>query len=185
MKRKYKEQVLKLRDNHTWKAPPGHKIVVLDRGAVRFNFPESWMVVPESDALKLYDVAPPDDNCRLSVSFMRTPPVDWSELPLAGLLESVMAKDDDPSARPVGKTVRVPRQDVEIVWMETSFEDPVEHREGRSRVAVARGRNIHAIFTLDFWPEDAPRLAAMWQEVMRSVELGRYVSDPTKGDVLH
>jgi len=177
---------LRLKDNHTWKAPPGHKIVILDRGAARFNYPESWHVEPASDALKLYDVAPPDDNVRLSVSLIHhTPNIDWSELPLDALLQSTLEKSPDDSAQPVTGVERIARKDVEIVWQEISWQDPVEHREARSRVAVARGRTVHAILTLDVWPEDWPRVKAMWLEVMRSLELDRYVKDPTRGDVVH
>jgi len=185
-KPKFTERVLKLKDNHTWQAPPGHKIIILDRGALRFNYPASWHVEPDTDAIKLYDVAPPDDNVRLSVSLIHhAPNIDWKELPLDALLKSTLDKSPEDSAQPVTDVERIARKDMEIVWQEMSWQDPVEHREARSRVAVARGRTAHAILTLDFWPEDWPRIKTMWLEAMRSLEMDRYVKDPTRGDVIH
>jgi hypothetical protein len=182
-KPKWTSKTLKLKDNHTWKAPPNHVVVVVDRGAVRFNIPDSWHVEPDSEALKLYDKKPPKDDCRLSVTCIHTPPVDWTELPLAPLLDAV-SRDDTILDRTRGEIITVARKDAEIVWLEVTWQDPIEHREARSRIAVARGSNVHVVFTLDFWPEDAKRLEPVWKEVLRSIELNRYVSDPLKGDVL-
>ncbi len=84
-----------------------------------------------------------------------------------------------------GSIVHVPRQDIEIAWIETYFMDPTEKRAAFSRLAIARGWNIQALITMDFWADDAARVLSVWDEVMRSVELGKYVQDPTKGDVLH
>ena len=186
MKRKSKgrweKQTLKLRDSHTWKAPPGYNIFVADRGAVRFNFPHGWIIVPASDCTELYDRKPPDDNCRLAVSYMRLPPIDWSGLPLAQLISTIV--DGDPrKVLSRGEVVKVPRPDLEAAWAEISFMDPQENREAFSRIALARGRNLQALITFDFWPEGAALLGPIWDEVMRSVELGQYVDDPTLGDV--
>lgn len=177
---KWEKRTLKMRDDATWKAPDGYAIFVADKGAVRFNVPKSWVVKPKDNRIELYDREPPDDDTRLSLTVFRTPPVDWSELPLSRLLADV-TKDSDER----GPIRTHPRPDVEIVWTEMPFDDPVEHRPACSRVVLARGQNIHALLTLDFWVDDTQRLEPMWQELLRSVELGRYVSDPTRGDVLH
>jgi hypothetical protein len=63
--------------------------------------------------------------------------------------------------------------------------DPSKHREAFSRIALARSRNLQALVTFDFWPEDITRLNPVWEEVIRSLELGRYVDNPTVGDILH
>src|SRR4051812_47263730 len=34
------KEELKLKKNHSWKAPPGYRIFVADQGAVRFNIPQ-------------------------------------------------------------------------------------------------------------------------------------------------
>ncbi|HET7089251.1 MAG TPA: hypothetical protein VFL17_11405 [Anaerolineae bacterium] len=183
-KRRWTKQTLTLKDTHSWKAPPGYNIFAADRGAVRFNFPHGWVVVPAADCIELYDRQPPDDDCRLAVSYLRLPPIDWSGLPLAQLITTVVEGDHrEVLAR--GAIVNVPREDLEVAWTEIRFMDPQEHREAFSRVALARGQNLQALITFDFWADDAPRLRPVWDEVMHSVELGRYVADPTTGDVLH
>jgi hypothetical protein len=83
-----------------------------------------------------------------------------------------------------GDIVKVKRADLEAAWTETRFLDPHEHRKTCSRIAIGRAMNLQTLITFDFWEEDAARLAPVWDEVLRSVELGRYVDDPTRGDVL-
>lgn len=183
-KQKWKQSTLRMKDNHRWNATPGHKIIVLDKGALRFNYPEKWVVVPEEHSINLYDKQPPKDDCRLAVSYLRLPTLDWSELPLSQLIDVASAGTDDRPTQSRGELVTEPRSDVELAWVQVTFDDPVEHRDAYTRIAIARGFNLQALVTLDFWPEDAPRLESVWKEVMRSIELGRYVVDPTVGDVL-
>jgi hypothetical protein len=189
-KRKHKPQwqkkTLRLKDNHTWKAPKGYKIVVLDRGAVSFNIPEGWLVAKLEPNLELHDNPPPNDNARISVSFWRFGPgIDWTGLPLGPLLIQATegAHQDDILAR--GEIIKSERTDLELVWTEHRFLDPQEKREAYSRIALARGWDIHALITCDFWVDDAERLIPIWSEVLRSLQLGRYIEDPTKGVVTH
>src|SRR5919199_982170 len=177
---KWKKQVLKMKPDHGWRAKPGHKIFVADRGAVRFDYPQEWVVEPGEKSVKFYDVAPPDDNCRLEVSFMRLPPIDWSGLPLQQLVE-VAVKGDERNPIAEEEMRYVKRADLELAWTEITFIDPVEKREARSRICVGRGSNIQPLITLDFWPEDAERVNPVWDEVLRSLELGQYIQDPTRG----
>ncbi|MBI4531136.1 MAG: hypothetical protein HY709_06390 [Candidatus Latescibacteria bacterium] len=183
-KPRWDKQTLKLKDTHAWKAPPGYNVFAADRGAVRFNFPHGWVVVPASGCIELYDQQPPNDNCRLAVSYLRLPPIDWSGLPLAQLITTVV-EGDHRKALVGGDIINVPRTDVEVAWTEICFMDPQEHRGALSRIAIARGWNVQALITFDFWVEDTVRFGPVWDEVVRSVELGRYVDDPTRGDVLH
>jgi hypothetical protein len=44
---------------------------------------------------------------------------------------------------------------------------------------------MQALITLDYWPEDAVWLNPIWDKVLYTLELGRYVTDPTKGDMIH
>ena len=39
----YVKKRLKLKDNHSWQAPTGYKILVLERGAVSINIPRHGM----------------------------------------------------------------------------------------------------------------------------------------------
>jgi hypothetical protein len=185
-KQKWTERAYRLPDNSSWKCPDGYRILVLDRGAVRINIPDKWEVVPGDDgSIKVYDAPPPKDDCVLAVSYLRLPPgIDWTDLPLSQLLEVAVHKDPH-GRKPHSPMVTEPRTDIEVAWQEMVFTDPVEKREARSRIAFARGHNIQALMTLDFWPADGPRIEPAWKEVMRSVDLGRYVRDPLKGDVLH
>ncbi len=186
MKKKFrwKKQILALKDNHAWEALPGYEIFVADRGAVRFNFPKDWFVKPASDCIELYDQKPPNDNCRLAVSYLRLPPVDWSGLPLSELIESAV-KDDRRNIISRSKITNVPRDGIEVVWTEVCFIATNEPRAAYSRLALARGSNLQALITFDFWADDAKRLSPVWNEVVRSVELGMYIKDPTKGDTNH
>jgi hypothetical protein len=183
-KQNWTQQTLRMKDNHTWKAPGGYKIVVMDRGAVSFNVPQNWLVA-KLEPFELNDAPPPDDNARLSVTFWRNPPgIDWTGLPLKQLLlQSTTGVGHDTLSR--SEVLKLPRADLEIVWNEHRFMDPVEHREAYSRHALARGWDVHALLTLDLWVTDAEKLQPMWDEVMRSLQLGRTIEDPTKGPTLH
>jgi len=179
-----KEQ-LKLKKNHNWKAPDGYRIFIADRGAVRFNIPEGWVVEPDSDSIKFYDVKPPDDNCRLACSYLRLPPqVDWSSLPLDNLINVALNGDERNPVRE-GEIVHKQRPDLEAAWADYRFVDPVLKRAAYTRLCIARGSLIQALLTFDYWPEDAARFAPVWAEVIRSLQLGRYIEDPTVGDVVN
>ena len=188
MARKVGKQGLRLKENHGWRSKPGYQIFVAERGAVRFDFPQGWVIKPEAGPIKLHDREPPDDTCVLQMSLFRTPPgIDWTELPLAPLLAGAMKDDpDDGDVIERGEIQHVKRSDLEYAWRETRHTDPNEHREARSRSCLARGSDIHVLLTLDFWPEDAERLEPVWNEVLRSLRLGQYVADPTVGPpVMH
>lgn len=178
------EETLKLKKNHTWKAPPGYRIFVADRGAVCFNIPQDWIIEPDSDSIKFYDGKPPDDNCRLACSYIRLPPIDWSGLPLSELIR-VATEGDERNLAGDGQLVHREREDLELAWRDFSFNDPAEHRQAYTRMCIARGSNIQTLITLDYWPEDAERLASVWEEVVRSLQLGRHISDPTLGEIVH
>ncbi len=179
-------KTLHLQDNHSWNAPDGYKIAVLDRGAVSFNFPESWHLV-KMEPFELNDDLPPNDDARISVSFWRLPPgVDWTGLPLAPML--VQSTHIDKSERKIlerSSIVTVERDDIELMWTEYRFIDPVEKREAYTRIAIGRGFDVQVLITSDYWVDDAQRLRPIWLEVMRSLQLGRTIQDPTKGVTLH
>jgi len=178
---KWKKETLKLKKDHEWKAKPGYRIFVADQGAVRFNFPQDWIVQPDSDSTKFYDREPLEDaDCRLECSYLRLPPIDWSGLPLSQLVQ-VAVEGGHRALVPVGRLIHMEREGVELAWAEFQFIDPNEHREASTRICIGRGSTIQTLITLDYWPQDAIPLSAVWDEVMRSLELGRYVNDPTIG----
>jgi hypothetical protein len=187
----WKKQTLKMRDDHTWKAPDGYIIVVVDRGALRFNVPKTWHIKMEDNQLRVYDAEPPNDEAGLVVTVMHLPPgIDWTGLPLDTLLEQSTTENGptDPEGNQIlssSKVFPVEREDIELVWREIKFIDAKEKRPAFSRHILARGFDVAALITFSFWEGDEANYTAAWEELLRSIELGRYVDDPTRGDVLH
>jgi hypothetical protein len=177
----FHEAVLKLQEGPTWKCKPGYKIFVLDQGLLRFDIPEDWVVEPGDTSVKFYDRKPPDDNCRLEVSLLHHPQIDWSLLPLDQLLRHLGHRRSGEEIRNQGM-YRQNRPGLDLVWVEETFIDPNESKPARSRIAIVRGTNGHALVTLDFWEEDAGRLLPTWDEVMRSIDMGLKVRDPAMGE---
>ncbi len=173
----WNRSVHKLPDNHQWQAKPGYNIFVGDAGAIRFDIPEDWIVEPASDAIKFYDKQPPDDDCLMQVSVFHLPPgLDMSELPLPQLFGDTVLKDEDRDMTVRGRVKQFQRPNLEMIWVEAQFTDPNENREARSRSCLARGNDIHALITLVYWPEHRQRFVPIWNEVLRTLRLGEYVS---------
>ena len=84
-----------------------------------------------------------------------------------------------------GEIVHKQRPDIEAAWADYRFVDPVLKRTAYTRLCIARGSLIQALLTFEYWPEDAARFAPIWAEVIRSLQLGRYITDPTVGDVIN
>ncbi len=177
---KWDKRTLKLPEKHGWHARPGYKIFVADRGAVRFDFPEDWVVVPTEDSIKFHDKPPPDDDCTLGLSVMRLPPGDWSGLLLATLVRQVI-EHDSRGVTAVGEVVEVRRTDLELAWAEVRFIDPIENRPARSRTCLARAQDVQPLITFDFWEPEAPRLGKVWDEILRSLRVAEPILDPTMG----
>src|SRR5207247_11148571 len=75
-------------ENHGWTAPESYNVFVADRGALRLNFPDGWIVKPGEASICFHDREPPEDRCCIEVSYLRLQPIDWSGLPLPELLKS-------------------------------------------------------------------------------------------------
>src|SRR6266545_3661796 len=155
-------EVYELPENHRWTARAGHKILVLDRGAVVLEFPRDWFVQPGREQTDIRDRATAGEStCVLAVSYLRLPPVDWSGLPLGELLLPAVQGDGREHIAS-GPTI-------------------AGRREARCRICLARGRGVQCLLSLDFWPEDETRLHAVWENVLDSLRLGVPVDDPTRG----
>jgi len=173
---RFEKTQLKLKEGHTWRCGPGYKICVLAEGALRFDVPRDWFSEPGETSLRIYDLTPPDDNCRLEVSLLRHAQIDWSGLSLDQLIRNSIG------ARTCDEDLDIHRQQrpgVEIAWVESSSME--NGKQARSRLAIVRGVNAHALFTLDFWATDAARFTPVWDEIMRSIDMGLKVDDPTVG----
>jgi hypothetical protein len=178
------KETLGLGIDHTWRAPDGYNIFVADKGAVRLNYPHGWIVKPDSDSIKFYDREPPDDDCRLAVSYIRLPPIDWSDLPLSRLVDAAI-QGDSRGITHRSDFIDVVRPGLEICWVELTFFDKTLKRTAHSRLCIGRGSNIQSLLTFEFWPEDREKFDPAWNEVIRSLDLGLHIEDPTKGEVIH
>jgi hypothetical protein len=179
----WEKEELRLHSQHGWRAKSGCKIFVANHGAVRFDYPDSWVVIPDDDSVKLYDKEPPNDDSRLAVSYLRLPSIDWSGLALSTLIEAGRRGDERP-IHSWGPIVEVRRGDLELAWREVGFIDPVERREAKSRMCIGRRSNLQCLITFDFWESDISWCSAAWDVVLETLELGEYVSDPAIGPVI-
>jgi len=169
-------------EEHGWSARPGHRILVLDRGAVRLEYPETWVVRASGDCIRVYDRTPPDDDCVLGVSYLRLlRDVDWSSLPLSQLLAAALGSDPRRFHRqdPVLDESRI---DTDLAWRQCSFRDASQQeREALARICIARCPPVQALLTFDFWLSDLERCDEVWNGVLASLRLGEWVEDPRAG----
>lgn len=177
---KWVKSTLELQPDHRWQSQPGYKIFVAGRGAVRFDVPADWVFEPAEKSFKFMDGKPPNDECCLEVSFNLLPEHDWSDFPLKLVLKQVT----DRETRNVierGEIFTVKRQTARIVWTQIKFIDSQENREAYSRTCIGIGSNVQCLITFDYWVDDAPRVEHVWDEVLRTLTLGLFISDPRTG----
>lgn len=181
--RKWHKKAIKLPRDHAWVSRPGCKVLVLEAGAVRFDYPEAWVVIPDDDSMKLHDKPPPDDDCRLAVSFMRIPQIDWSGLPIASLVEQ--AGQVDTRAIVSREKIRAERLGpIELAWSEVRIDVPSEKREACGLLCLARKGRVQALITFDFWVADRERCLRIWRTVLNSLELDVKYDRPASGRVV-
>jgi hypothetical protein len=175
-------QKLKLKRNHSWKSKPGYSICVLDRGLVRFDYPSGWVVESKDGAVYLHDLEPSIESCDLGVSIFRVPPEVAAALPMEELL--VRSLDTDRKPYQQSEPRRLPRQDVEIVWLEQHYLESTQNRDARFRVALASGPVI-CLVSMNYWSNRAGKLEPVWDNVLRTLQLSdEIITDPTKGPVV-
>jgi hypothetical protein len=178
------KETLDLKPDHNWQGPPDCKIFVAGRGAVRFNVPHNWHFEPQEKSFKFVDKQPPKDDACLEVSYNHLPPNDWNLFPLKSTLKKIMA-DDSRNPIETSEVFTVKRQTAKIVWCEIKFIDTQEEpREAFSRTCVGLGSNIQCLITFEYWADQAEQMIPVWDEVMRSLTLGLYISDPRTGFAL-
>lgn len=169
----------KLKRDHGWKAKPGNAICVLDRGAVRLEFPSKWIVKQHPDSVQIHDAEPPNDDCVLGVSRFQAPE-DAGSVPLRELIAAVSAGDDREILESK-EIVEISRGDLELAWKEVRYLEPEKKKEAFSRIAIGHGSDVYCLITFDFWADQATRFPPVWDEVLRSLVLGWYVEDPASG----
>ena len=184
---KWRKSEHKLAENHGWRAAPGNRILVLDKGDLQFEFPQNWHVTPEEGAIKVTDKPPPNDDCVLRVSVLRFPPLKAGHPSVEMLLQNAFIHAKQ--MLDVEDMQRVPREDLAVVWGEYREIDSKENREAIWRMAMAHApsptRNLYGFLTFGFWPEHADRAAPVWDHVLKSMIMDRPVADPVRGPVFH
>ena len=188
--------VFNLPENHRWTAKPGNVVFVADRGALRFEIPQQWIVKPSKTSVKFTDAKPPnDDMClEVSISYLTSAygrNVDWSNLSLSEMLKQVAAEDDSgdgkaknrKSTKNIGAPLTIKLGSLQMAWVETEFIDPGEKRPAYSRIGIAldTAAGIHAVLTMSFWPEDAARARTVWNDVFGTMKIGEYIASPFRG----
>ena len=172
---------LKLKHNHTWKSKPGYCICVLDRGAVRFDYPRTWKVDMADGAVYLHDREPSIESCDLGVSPFHVPREAMIEMPVEEILKGSLGDGRDPYQQ--SEMHRIDRPDMEIAWLEQRYIEKTQNRDARFRVAIARGELV-VLISMNYWANRASGLERVWDEVLRTLQLGVYVEDPTAGPVV-
>jgi hypothetical protein len=164
-----------------WKVRDGYRILVIEHGAVRFDFPNDWLAALDSKYVRLIDREPPEDRCGLMVSCRQVSEI-MSGFPVRELLDQVTAEDG--GERPIlerGPIFGLFRPPLEAAWRQMSFLDPIQGRSACTRVCVARGGRTLATIVFDFWPEDELRFHHMWATFLETLSVGDYIEDPATG----
>lgn len=168
-----------LAPDHGWRSAPDRKILVIGRGAVRLDYPDTWVVTADEDSVKLHDRQPPDDDCVLAISYHRWPAITHT-LPVAALVR--MALDTDERACTAGELiVTEARTDLALAWGQGTFTDRRVSREAVTRLGIARKDGLQVLVTFDFWHSDLAACDAHWRDVLASMQLCQWVADPARG----
>ena len=176
---KFNKIELPLDKNHNWTATPGFRIAVLDRGAIRFEFPQDWTCLPDQESVKFYDRLPPQDNCRLAASRQRLPEVA-ERMTLLQLINAAV-EGDSRELQQTAPLVNLKRGSLELAWAAFKFTEPELKRAAYSCFCFARGSGVYALLTFEYWDEDSDRFTPIWAHVMDTLTLGEFVVDPTSG----
>jgi hypothetical protein len=173
----------KLKDKHNWKSKAGYSICVLDRGLVRFEFPEHWVVKPEANAVHLHDRPPSLESCDLGVSIFHVPAEAVRGFDLDQALRDSL--DRDRKSDEQSEIYHVARADHDIAWLEQRYRD-AEHgnRDARFRVALVRGP-VMCLISMNYWAERAGRLEPVWDHVLATLIFDVPIADPLTGPVVH
>ncbi len=173
---------LRLADDHGWRCKPGYRIFVADRGAVRFDIPQSWVCLPDSESIKLHDREPPDDECVVEVTVNYLRPADYSEFPLESTLAEVLA-DGYETATYRGPVESERRGDTRLAWAEIHYTDTSVMRAAVAKTLIGLRRTIQFLLTMAYWKDDVAQFEPVWDEILRSVQMGEQVDilgNPTR-----
>lgn len=178
---KFKKRKIKLKKDHLWEAPKGYQLLVMERGAVHVCFPRGWLIKPKHDTMCIHDVEPPDDNCRIQISMFRFHPIAVGKMPFEKIVRQVLSKESDTDFFDIKPIVFQNRPGMKMAWIERKYIDPDFHRPILSRTFFALENNIQVLISFDCWNDDAVKFQDVWEQMLKTLKLGHYVSDPSTG----
>jgi hypothetical protein len=172
----------KLKDKHTWKSKPGYSICVLDRGLLRFEFPERWVVRPEGGSVHIHDQEPSLESCDLGVSIFRVPGEAVRDMNLDDALRDSL--NHERQAYRESEVYHITGADFEIAWLEQRYTD-AEHgnRDARMRVALIRGPVV-CLISMNYWADRAGDLEPVWNHVLATLIFDLPIADPAAGPMV-
>ena len=181
---KWVKQTFDLPDEHGWNAPEGYNVFVAGRGAVQFNVPQTWVVEPDDDSVKLKDKPTPKDDMCIAMSYYPIAEAIWAhpQFPMTVIVK-MMSEQDNRKPFWRSDVFLEERRDLEQAWLEVKFMDPLENREAYGRWCLVRGKRIVVLVTGECWPEHKARFEEAWKEMLRSMMLERHYDNPFKGPV--
>ena len=172
-------RAIELQSGHTWKAAPGCHILLIDAGAVRFDFPAEWIVRSTSKYVFVIDRQPPDDRCLLAVSWRRIS-IRALSISTATLLDRLAP----PETRPEdyrGETRHLLRPPLEAAWTETRFIEPIYGKDVCTRMCVARADCTQAVLLLDYREGSESVIDGAWKTLLDTLVIGEYIEDVRSG----
>ena len=184
----YVKQSFPLSASHRWKAAPGYNILVADAGAVRFEYPHGWVVKPQPNGnLQLHDKEPPADECRITMTVFRLPPLangSWEDLPLDELMHKVAVvrekgkknRKHEKGRKQISGAVLVRRPDLSYAWSESSWIDPENGKTILCRQMLARARGVQPLITFDYYVSRAEDFRPVWEHMAATLRLGTPVN---------
>jgi len=176
-KRRRPDKVIRMAKDHQWKCTPGYMLMVADGGAVRFEVPSGWyhdFWSPEGEpaSIRVCDVDPPDDNCRLVLSLQRFPIADIDSLPF-GKLHPRLDRPEAHHLRRVGFKLAWTTLDV--------IADRTNGRPIRTFILYGLAPGIQALLSMSCWEEDYEARLPLWLHVVDTFEMAHHVKDLARG----
>ena len=181
---KWQKSEMKLKPNHGWRCSAGHKLCVIQRGLMQFEYPMHWIVKPGESSIKLHEKTPPLDDMVLEISVLPMPPIRWEDVNLTFMLQESLLKNvqefvDEQEIH------KINRPDLELVWaeysrMETDPKDDSQ-RMATWRQALAHCEDTVTVITYGYWVEAEAKAMPVWEHFLSTIIMNRMVEDPTLG----
>jgi hypothetical protein len=167
-----------LPENHAFTALPGHKLLVIDRGAVQFDFPHEWIVEPTGYSMKLVDKPYPENNLILEVSHLPMPEPEVNMAFMKNQLSQMFEDEDEVFDISPITVIQLPHW--KGGWKQAGYIDHENHRQAIRRHLVGCANSVFVLFTFCFWLEDTPLRDVNWTNLINTLRIGEWIPDPKK-----